>query len=507
MFDTTAYSAFFTYIGLHLHSTAIDIITSQKFFIAILIFIFGASFIFTGFKFASKYVPGSLVQKQSVPLSAFVKIVFSLFIGISLLKVDSEVGVSKFDNSSWHSNPYLLGKLPDIEDKYKVSYIFKLLSRSAEELSRFAVVTVDKIFATTNSQVTAPDFFYKAMIVAGTATIEDEGLRSRVHLYTNACFQQVIPSAVEYADRDIISKFFTDGSEIDDKLRKIPLRGQNGDSDCLTLKREIVADMRSIAQQKAGPVLLNDSIDIARYHIDKETFLNKWAAGALANYYLEATRGPSGLHKGSMLPSSITTFFQWWHTSFWSKALNFVGLGSYSGAVMAGERAVKFSEMLQRAPMIQGITKMILIFIFPLMIFWVVSGRWKVLIFWFALYTSVLLWQPIWTFFYHIMTSIAMSADVMAEFGKLSDGISLYGSKIITNKLYTFYALYSWIQILSGPLPTTMLGFFLSPLLKDTEQEGTPEVVATVKNIGMGVATGGPGGGAMAAVGSIKSGK
>ena len=153
MFSTTAYEALVTDLGLHLHSTSIDIITSQGFFAAILMLIFGASFLLLCFKYASKYVPGGIIYKKSIPLSVFVKLIFSLFIGITILKVDSNINVSRYDYKSWHSNPYLLGKLPDVEDSYKVSYLFKLLARSSEELTKFASVIVDKMFVRTNSQL------------------------------------------------------------------------------------------------------------------------------------------------------------------------------------------------------------------------------------------------------------------------------------------------------------------------------------------------------------------
>ena len=144
---------------------------------------------------------------------------------------------------------------------------------------------------------------------------------------------------------------------------------------------------------------------------------------------------------------------------------------------------------------------MFLIAMFPWLVFFVVAGRWKVLISWYVVYVSVLLWTPIWTLLYHLMTSIAVSTDFMEEFGRLNDGVSLYSSSFITSKIYQFYAIYSWLQLIIGPLPTLILGYnFLSSFTRDSEQETAPPVVTTAKDVGVGAVTGGTSGAASAAV-------
>jgi hypothetical protein len=498
MFSSTAYEALYTYLGLHLHSISIELITSQQFFIAILFLIFGISFIILSFRFSSKYLPGVFVSKRPVPLSFFVKLIFGLFLGISLLKVGGNIDVKNHNRKSWHGNGYLNKHLPEIYENYKVSFIFKIIAKTGEEIAHFSNVLVDKIFQSSNSQIQAPDFFYKAIIMAGAATIDDPNFRSKIQLYTDACFGQVLPQIISNHQEDLKSQFFNDNYDVDDLLRKIPLKREGRSMNCLTIKQEIVSELRGMAREKNKALfqkdaihismekkgnVINNGFDAISYWYNEDAHLNQWASSALSNYYLDKTKGPFGIHKGSMIPNSFAVkLFQFIKTSFWTKALHISGNEKISGAAMAGERALKFSEMLKRAPQVQGIAKMILIFIFPWMIFLIVAGRWKVLIYWGAMYTSVLMWTPIWTFFYHIMTSLAASSDMMAQFGKLSDGISLYGSQLITSKLYSFYAVYSWVQILCGPLPTTMLGFFLSPLLRDTEQDSAPELTTIVKN-------------------------
>ena len=58
-------------------------------------------------------------------------------------------------------------------------------------------------------------------------------------------------------------------------------------------------------------------------------------------------------------------------------------------------------------------------------------------------------------------------------------------------KLYQFYAIYSWLQILVGPLPTVVLAYgMFTSILRDSEAERTPEPVVAVKDVGVSVVTG-----------------
>jgi hypothetical protein len=84
------------------------------------------------------------------------------------------------------------------------------------------------------------------------------------------------------------------------------------------------------------------------------------------------------------------------------------------------------------------------------LIFPIVTGHWRVLVWWMLGYTSVLLWAPIWTLFHHVMTGISLSAETLASFGELSDEISLYIANLITSRKNYRYTVYSWVQLLIG---------------------------------------------------------
>ncbi|MGK5086910.1 hypothetical protein WDW86_05080 [Bdellovibrionota bacterium FG-2] len=118
MFSNTAYEAFYQYIGLSLHAKFIEVITSQKVFGSVLLFIFGVSFFLTLIHFFSRYMPGGLLSKESVPFSKFFQVTACLFLGVALLKANTSTNVKHFNNESWHQNAYIQGQLSEVSPEY-----------------------------------------------------------------------------------------------------------------------------------------------------------------------------------------------------------------------------------------------------------------------------------------------------------------------------------------------------------------------------------------------------
>ena len=145
---------------------------------------------------------------------------------------------------------------------------------------------------------------------------------------------------------------------------------------------------------------------------------NHAASSALANYYLSKSESPNlAIQKGAEVPGGFASFtFNVKKTLSWDGILGLLGQKQLAGAVLTAERAKTFSEYLQRAPHIKGIVKLFLIALFPWLVFFLFAGKWKILVSWYAIYVSVLLWTPIWTLLYHLMTSIALSAETMNAF-------------------------------------------------------------------------------------------
>ena len=167
MFSSTAYEAFYTYIGIYLHEASIKIITSQEVLVGLLMLILGICFLMATWRYFSKYMPSFLGKGRSVGASAIFRIFVCFIIGVSILKVDSPSRVKNYKRMSWHTNKYIESRFPSIEESYQVSFIFDLFTRSAEEISRLASVLVDELFKKTNSELDAPSAFYKAVMYAG----------------------------------------------------------------------------------------------------------------------------------------------------------------------------------------------------------------------------------------------------------------------------------------------------------------------------------------------------
>lgn len=494
MFSSTAYEAFYTYIGIYLHEASIKIITSQEVLVGLLVLILGITFLSSSWKYFSRYMP--FVNGGGASFSVFFKILACFVIGVSLLKVDSPSQIKNFKRTSWHTNSYIQSRFPPVEESYNVSFVFDLLTRSAEEIARLASVLVDELFKKTNSELEAPAAFYKAVMYAGSITIDDLELRDKIDVYTNSCFEKVLPLLGAAKKKDKLDEFFKSNGIVDQELDLIPLQLDDGQKiSCLDLKEEVKAHLWNYSESKGASFHRRYSGKYGFYskEITAEEQKNMIASSALVNHYLSKTEDSFGTQKGAEVNGGFAKFLIGWSRFFsFDGFLTVFGMRDQVGAALTAKRAEKFSEYLQRAPHLKGMVKMFLIALFPWLVFFIVAGRWKVLISWYAIYVSVLLWTPIWTLLYHLMTSIALSTEAMQEFGKLSDGISLYSSSFITAKLYQFYAIYSWLQVIVGPLPTVILAFGLfNSFLKDSESESTPEPVALAKDAGVTAATGG----------------
>lgn len=494
MFSSTAYEAFYTYIGIYLHEASIQIITAQEVLVGLLMLILGGTFLMGAWKYFSRYFPGFLGAGGGANIGVFFKIIACFLIAVTILKVDAPARIKNFKRVSWHTNPYIESKLPSIEESYKVSFVFDLLTRSAEEIAGFANHIVDKLFRKTNSELDAPAAFYRAILYSGSLTIDDPALKDKIDVYTNNCFDKVLPLLGTAKKKDKLDEFFKQGGMIDSELDLIPIEMEGGHKiTCLDLKNEVRDHLHQYAFSKQRHLEgYSNYLESYRYY-NKEIARNVTASSGLVNHYLKKSEDLLGTQEGSKVSGTFAKFLLGWNR-FWSfdGFLTLIGQREQVGAALTAKRAEQFSEYLQRAPHIKGMVKMFLIAIFPWLVFFIVAGKWKILISWYAVYISVLMWTPIWTLLYHLMTSIALSTETMQEFGKLSDGISLYSSSFINAKLYQFYAIYSWLQIIVGPLPTLILGYgMFSSFLKDSEGESTPQPVAVAKDVGVTAATGG----------------
>lgn len=503
MFSNTAYEALYKYLGLMFHSGSIEIITSEPFFKGLLLLLFGGLFLLTAWKFSARHVMGNLVKRYNVPVSQFVKIILCLVLGISILRIGTDSQVKSFDGAAWSENQYVKTKFSDVKRDYKVSFVFDLLSRTAEELSRYVAYAGEYIFGgKEGSYLNGPHGYAKAIMLAGSSTINDPKIREQVDAYTRNCVMRVLGS-VKKADEQLtnLSGLYNGNSWINSMLDKIVLRKDEigRDYTCLNLKNSVRSNLKAYT----GRIKFYPSAGIT---IDTQTRVsteNAAMSSMLNNYYKEQRETYWGIHKGSEVPGTTGTVFQYLNkVTSWDAILSIFSIGEAShlhGASEAATRAKEFSEMLSRAPHIKGIVQMILIGIFPWLIFFVVLGRWKILMGWFWLYLSVCMWTPIWTIMYHVMNHISGTADLLKSYGTLSDGISLYSADLIMDRIYYSYSVFTMAQTMVPVFTTGLVLYFLRPMLFETKEEDRPEFIddakqgaSTVAGVATTVATGSP---------------
>lgn len=484
MFSNTAYEALYQILGLSLHAKFIELITGETFFKGLVLMIFGGAFFVTLLKFISRYLPGSLIDRKQIPLSRFVKVVICLFLGLAILRVGTNAQVKDFQGKNWAENPYVKTQSHDTESEYRVSVVFDLMSRTAEELTGLLSRVIDGVFAKSGSQLTAPNMFYKAIMYAGLSTIEDTSTRDQLRFYADECFTKVIPSLGEMKNRAATDGFFRASHEIDRELSDVSIDLGNGHTtNCLEVKESTVQKLNEYAsvQTKGLSDRLPPSAALAYAYggeLDPSYYKNYVASEALANYYADQSEGRLGIQKGAELPGGAGQGFQVMGRVFsFDGILGMFGFRDVQGASEAAKRSQEFSEHLARAPHVAGFVRMLLIAVFPFLMFFVVAGKWRILLAWFWIYFSVLLWTPLWTLLYHVMLGISMSSETMTAFGQLADGVSMYSASVVSHRLYYMFSIYSWLQLLVATLTTGSAFMFLKPLLNESETESKPEFI------------------------------
>lgn len=490
MFSNTAYEAVYQYLGLELHNRFIEVITSQKVFLAAIVMIFGFMFFLTSVQFFSRYLPGALVARRHVPLSRYFKMICLLFLSISILKVESSTGVKRFNGESWSHNSYVHGQLKQLQPQYRVSFVFDIMSRTAEEISALLARVIDELFQSTNSQLEAPNFFFKALMYGAANTIDDPDLKRSIHTYTDECFDRILPLVASLKKENKLDGFFANNAGVDQKLSQLNIETPDRTPyTCLDLKNDVRSRLKDYAVSRPGVGNNLETYMKNNSGLNSTSWENYEVSNFLVNEYHNQHEAALGIQKGSQVPTTGGRIIQYLNriTGF-DGLLSLLSGGDLQGAWVAASRSQEFSESLARAPHVAGFIKMFLIAIFPWLIFFVVAGHWRVLTQWWLIYFSVSLWTPIWCLLYHVMTSIALSAETMAAFGKLNDGISLYSAQLISSRIYHLFAVYTWLQLLTGTAFTGMLLYFIRPALSDTESDSAPEVIDGAGKVASGAA-------------------
>jgi len=488
MYANTAYEALYEIMGLQFQEEVTRWITSQVIFRALILVIFGVAFFIFLLSLASRYIPFFLPSRRA-PISNVILLVFCLFAGISLLKVDVTTGAANMAGTSWAQNPYITSNAPSVRDQYRVSMIFRLLSGAAEETARALGLLIDSTFSRTHSQMQAPNFFYKAMLGAAFDTIDDPQVRSEVEFYTSECLSKALPRFNPDTDSNFLDRYFSRESAVDRELAQVPIGPGPVTRSCLDLKRQMNQHLGDYARARSSVYerAMSEGSAIDKFMRGFGANYDNWVtSNLLMNHYIDQQEGTLGMERGTELPGTGGRIFQFINRAFsMDGILSFFGRRDLKGASVAAARSQELSDHLARAPHVAGFLKMLLIAFFPVLVFFLAAGKWKPVVWWWLTYLSICLWTPLWALLYHVVTSLALSVETMEAFGRLSDGVSLYAASLVSSRLYQAFAVYSWLQLLIGPTLTGTLLMCMRPLLADSAPDRVPDGLAT----GAGLAT------------------
>ena len=474
-------------MGLRFQEEVTHWITSQVVFRAAIIMIFAIAFFTFIAQLAARYLP-FVFSLRRASIGKVVLLMFCLCFGISILKVGTSMTPANLTGTSWTHNPYIVSKTPSIRDQYQVSMFFRLLSGLAEELARGLSFVVDTTFSRTNPQSTAPNFFYKAMLGAASDTIDDPSVKASINYYTDECLSKVLPQFDQKVDGGFLDQYFSRDSGADQRLAQIQL-GTGPFSNCLELKRGMNQSLSEYAKNRSSVYqrAVAEGTAIDKFSRGFGQNYDNWVtSNLLINHFLDEQEGTLGLQKGTELPGTGGRVVQYIERFFSVDGImSILGHRDLKGASLAAKRSIELSDHLARAPHVAGFLKMLLIGLFPILVFFLAAGKWRPVVWWWLTYLSICLWNPLWSLLYHVITTLALNLETLEAFGKLTDGVSLYAASLVSSRLYQAFAVYSWLQLLIGPTLTGGLLMFARPLLSDTTPDSMPEGIST----GVGVAT------------------
>lgn len=495
MFSSTGYEAYYTYLGAVMQSTMLDFITNQKALKGLLVFLFASMLLLAIINFFKNYLPSGFSTggfNGGTALIGIVKVICAFMFVSGLLSFRVNPVIKNYDRQSWMDSRYFENK--KIVGDIKVSGVYFFITNTLEEVGRAIGLVIDNTLKTrgTEGNLKTPDFFYKAMMYAGSSTIESESLRNNLDIFTNECLPIVL-SLPEYQDAGGISKIFRGES-----LARSHLRGRRVEFlnlNCEELRGLVNHELLEEAKQLGLPEYTGIGMSF------QKNIQTVAASKKILNHWINSQEDAVGTSRAAKFSSggvyngvNILQFIEKAQTT--EGMMNmltrlFTGSGtSFQNINNATKASMKFSEMTKRAPHLLGLLKMLLSTVFPFLVFVIVLGKWKPLVWWSALYFSLCLWSPLWSMFYHIMTNMMISSSEFQRFSgdSLNGGVFLYASSVLQNKSYYFYEIYSWIQLMTGPGFTGMFAMGLKGALSNGAQESTLNTVGAVSQPTAGLA-------------------
>jgi hypothetical protein len=491
MHALTAIEAYFTYMGVCWYSEVVKLLSSDHFVRSVCLLVFGLLFLTTVIQIFAGHMGTNSFSGRYVTVGTLVKLVLCYLLGLAALKADCKADVKNFGKDSWENSPYIVARIGAMDKNLRLSLPVDLMIRSAEEIGWFMTKVTDYLMAGPHSETEAPNLYYKALMFAGATTIQDPKLRSLLELYTSDCIDRVMPLVQDTFEpgkppsqwsefRESLGKLVNFQDAFSSELSEIQL---NGGKTCVDLRQEIQNDLHKIALPDASWDEKLSSYMKGQGNVSLDQMTNYRISSALLNFYVEKKEAGLGVMKDGQPPGVYARILQYLGKLTSHEGLmRTLGLRSSAGAGLAVERAKEFNEQLRTAPMVLGLSKAALIVASSLLPFFLVAMRWRIVVWWWLVYLSLCLWQPLWTGLYKLITNVFVVPDVMQSFGQMGDSFSMYSAMLISDQAYYISSVISWAQIAVGPGLTGLVGFFAGQWLLQAREDHTPVAINQVVN-------------------------
>ncbi len=446
MYTLDAYQAMYQYIGLSTLQGIVAFLTSTSIIKASLVMIFGTTFLFYLIGYFSNFMSFGFLNQRGVSVSRIFRLIVSFYIGLSILSVQKGAHIQNYGGTSYENNKYIQANLTNDVSNIKVPWLFDLTTRVAEEIGYLFNHTIDKVLkGDRQSNLKAPNFFYKAAMYSTTSTIKGPKIRKSLVNYIEAC----AGPALANSGKNDIDDYFS-ASKTPELLRSIVVNSNTGDT-CYDLKRNLMTSVRN--ETESGRLAKLNSMSSDRGNSYRTglavstKILNTVTSKQLANEYIGKRFLVGGDMASAEATSTLVNLKQMFSTLNSTEGkLALFGGSKYQGFNEAAKRQKAFSEHLKRAPHILGLLKMCLMVIFPFLVFFIIAGKWKPFVWWFMFYLSLCIWPVFWNLFYYVMVGITESTAEMKKLTELNE-LSLTSSAILSQSIYYFHQIYSYLQL------------------------------------------------------------
>jgi hypothetical protein len=454
--------------GLKLHSNFLQFINTSG--MRIVALMFGIMFMTVTIRYFCRYFPGN-PGVPSTGLFSYVRIFFAAVLALGILnpKLAVNVSVKNFSAEDWAQNPRFQS-VKGSSDEIKASALFYLLGGSANEISRLIETNIDH-FAGKQAQTRNPNEAIRLVVNASLAQIEGNDLRAKGHLLFDECSDiegvQLLRLTAKPSRAQI------------GKLSDVTFTTNQGtEYDCWSLLQEVRTGV-SLEAQKINPKL--HARASTRVHATPHKAVVIKDMGVIENAMLVNLLNTRKA-KVDLVPDAGGGFFAIATDSI----QRFFTFGKdFKANEAARKKALEYQSAERLAPHFIGFVKMMLIALFPFLVFPLVMGYWRIMALWSLAFLSVCMWSPIWTLMHHCFVEVSQMAKYLSE-----AQYSALMQNQMSSEIVSMYIVFVTLQLAVAPAFSFFFISSLKPLLANTAATvASQKPVREILQTGAGVAS------------------